>query len=89
MPTVAEAGVKGYEYTDWLGMFLPRATPRPVVDALHADIARIVREADVKQLITSGGTEPLANSPDEFTAKLRVEIPPWARVAREANIKAD
>ena len=89
VPTVAEAGVKGYEYTGWLGMFLPRATPRPVVDALHADIARIVREADVKQLITSGGTEPLANSPDEFTAKLRVEIPRWARVAREANIKAD
>lgn len=88
-PTVAEAGVKGYEYTGWLGMLAPKATPRATVDALHADIARIMHEPDMKQLVTSGGTEPLANTPEEFTAKLKTEIPRWARVAREAGIKAD
>jgi tripartite-type tricarboxylate transporter receptor subunit TctC len=89
VPTVAESGVPGYEYIGWLGMFVPRATPRPVVDKLHADIARIVHEADVKQLIVAGGTEPLGNTPDEFTAKLKSEIPRWTRIAREAGIKAD
>jgi tripartite-type tricarboxylate transporter receptor subunit TctC len=89
VPTMAESGVYGYEYIGWLGMFVPKATPRALVDALHADIARIVHEPEVKQLITSAGTEPLGNSPDEFTAKLKTEIPRWIRVAREAGIKAD
>jgi tripartite-type tricarboxylate transporter receptor subunit TctC len=89
VPTVAESGVKGYEYTGWLGMFLPKGTPKPVVDRLQTDIARIVHESDVKQVIMSGGTEPLGNTPEEFTAKLKTEIPRWTRVAREAQIKAD
>lgn len=89
IPTIAESGVPGYEYTGWLGMFLPKATPRVVVERLHADIARIVHEPDLRQAITSAGTEPLANTPAEFTAKLRTEIPRWARVAKEAGIKAD
>ncbi|HEV7801266.1 MAG TPA: tripartite tricarboxylate transporter substrate binding protein [Burkholderiales bacterium] len=89
VPTVAESGVPGYEYIGWLGMFVPRATPRAIVDRLQADIARIVHEGDVRQLITSGGTEPLANTPDEFTAKLRSEIPRWARVVKEAGIRVD
>ena len=89
VPTVAESGVKGYEYTGWLGMFLPKGTPKPVVDRLQTDLARIVHESDVKQVIMSGGTEPLGNTPEEFTAKLKTEIPRWTRVAREAQIKAD
>jgi tripartite-type tricarboxylate transporter receptor subunit TctC len=89
VPTVAESGVPGYEYIGWLGMFVPRATPRAIVDRLQADIARIVHEGDVRQLITSGGTEPLANTSDEFTAKLRSEIPRWARVVKEAGIRVD
>ena len=89
VPTVAESGVKGYEYTGWLGMFVPKATPKPLVDRLQADIARIVHESDVKQVIMSGGTEPLGNTPEEFMAKLKTEIPRWTRVAREAQIKAD
>ena len=89
VPTVAEAGINGYEYTGWLGMFLPKGTARAIVDKLQSDIARIVHEPDVKQTIVSGGTEPLANTADEFTAKLRSEIPRWTRVARDAQIKAD
>ncbi|MDB5924806.1 MAG: hypothetical protein JWN13_3742, partial [Betaproteobacteria bacterium] len=89
VPTVGESGVSGYEYTGWLAMFVPKATPRLVVDKMQADVARFVYEPDLKQLITNGGTEPLANTPDEFTAKLRSEIPRWTRVAREAGIKAD
>ena len=89
VPTVAASGVKGYEYTGWLGKFVPKGTPKPIVDKLQTDIARIVHESDVKQVIMSGGTEPLGNSPEEFTAKLKTEIPRWPRVAREAMIKAD
>ena len=51
--------------------------------------AKRVHEPELRQLVTSGGTEPLANRPEEFTAKLEAEIPRWTRVAREANIEAD
>jgi tripartite-type tricarboxylate transporter receptor subunit TctC len=86
---VAESGVAGFEYTGWVGMFAPKATPRPIVDRVRADIVRVVNDPDVKQMITSSGLEPLASTPDEFTAKLKSEIPRWTRVARESGIKAD
>ena len=89
VPTVAESGVKGYEYTGWLAMFLPKGAPTAVVDSLQAEIARMVHEPQLSQLITSGGTEPLGNTAAEFTAKLKADIPRWTKVARDAQIKAD
>jgi tripartite-type tricarboxylate transporter receptor subunit TctC len=70
-------------------MFLPKKAAPAVVEALQKDIARIVHEPELKQLIVSGGTEPLANTPDEFSALLAREIPRWTRVARDAQIKPD
>ena len=89
VPTVAESGVPGYEYTGWLAMFVPHKTERPLVERLQNDVARFVHESDLRQLITSGGTEPLGNTPAEFTAMLKSEITRWTRVAREAGIKPE
>ena len=89
VPTMAEAGVAGYEFTGWLGMFVPAGTPRPTIDKLQRETARIVHESDVAQLLATGGTEAVGNRPDEFAASLKTEIARWTRVAREAGIKAD
>ena len=89
LPTVAESGVPGFEYTGWVGIFAPKATPRPIVDSVRADIVRVVNDPAVREMITSSGLEPLGSTPDEFTAKLKSEIPRWTRVARDAGIKAD
>jgi tripartite-type tricarboxylate transporter receptor subunit TctC len=89
VPTIAESGVPGYGFTGWLGMFAPRATSRAVIDQVQREIARIVHDADVRQLLAVSGTEPLANTPDQFEASLKTEIARWTKVAREAGIKVD
>ena len=89
VPTIAESGVPGYEFTGWLAMFAPRGTPKAIVDQLQREIARIVHEPEMKALLASGGTEPLGNTADRFSAKLATEIPRWTKVARDAGIKAE
>jgi tripartite-type tricarboxylate transporter receptor subunit TctC len=89
VPTIAESGVPGYDFTGWLGLVAPRGTPRGIVDTLQRETARIVHEPDVKQLLTTGGTEPVGNAPDEFAAFLKSELARWTRVAKEAGIKPD
>ena len=89
VPTIAESGVPGYDFTGWLGIVVPKGTPRSIVDTLQRETARIVHEPDVKQLLTTGGTEPVGNAPDEFAAFLKSELARWTRVAKEAGIKPD
>ncbi len=89
VPTMAEAGVPGYEFTGWLGLLAPKDTPRAIVRQLHRETARIVNEADVKQLLVTSGTEPVGNTPEEFAALLKSELAKWTKVARQAGIKAD
>jgi len=89
VPTMAEAGVPGYEFTGWLGVFVPKATPRAIIDKLHRETARLVHDLDVKQLLVTSGTEPVGNTPGEFAALLKSEIAKWTKVAKEAGIKVD
>jgi tripartite-type tricarboxylate transporter receptor subunit TctC len=89
VPTIAEAGVPGYGFTGWLGMFAPRGTPGEIIGSLQRETARIVHEADVGQLLAASGTEPLGNRPDEFEKSLAGEIARWTQVAKKAGIKVD
>jgi tripartite-type tricarboxylate transporter receptor subunit TctC len=89
VPTIAEAGVPGYGFTGWLGMFAPRNASSAVVDQLQRQIARVMQDGDVSQLLASSGTEPLANAPREFRAMLETEIARWTEVAKKAGIKVD
>ena len=89
VPTISEAGVKGYESTIWLGIMAPAGTPKPIVDRLNVEIAKIVARPDVKKAWNEQGAEPMAMSPAEFEKYLNADIAKWANVVKTAGVKAD
>jgi len=89
VPTIAEAGVPGYESTIWLGIMAPAGTPKPIVDKLNAEINKAINRPEVKAAWDKQGAVPLAMSPAEFDAYLRKDIEKWAKVVKSANIKAE
>jgi tripartite-type tricarboxylate transporter receptor subunit TctC len=89
VPTIAEAGVPGYESTIWLGIMAPVGTPKPVVDKLNAEINKAINRPEVKEAWDKQGAVPLAMSPAEFETYLRKDIDKWAAVVKSANIKPE
>ena len=89
VPTVAEAGVPGYEATIWLGVMAPAATPKPIVDQLNAEIVRIMNRPDVKEAWARQGAVPMPMNPSEFDKYLRADIEKWAHVVRVSGAKAE
>ncbi|HEX9182203.1 MAG TPA: tripartite tricarboxylate transporter substrate binding protein [Burkholderiales bacterium] len=88
-PTVAEAGVPGYEATIWLGIVAPAGTPAPIVERLNAEIRKINGSAEVKEAWGKQGATPLVMTPAEFTQYLHADIAKWAKVIAQAGIKLD
>lgn len=89
VPTVAEAGVAGYEATIWIGVVAPKGTPKAVVDRLNAEIGKVVSSAEVKAAWARQGANPLVMSPAEFEQYMRDDIAKWAQVIAQAGIKRD
>ena len=89
IPTVAEAGVPGYEATIWLGVMAPAGTPKPVIEKLNAEINKIINRSDVKEAWQKQGAVPLVMSPDEFDKYLRTDIEKWARVVKLSGAKSN
>ena len=87
LPTVAEAGLPGYDASVWFGVFAPSGTPRPIVNRLHAEIAKALAAPDLKARMASMGAEVSGLGPDEFREFWRKELPKWADVVKAANIK--
>jgi tripartite-type tricarboxylate transporter receptor subunit TctC len=89
VPTVSEAGVKGYEATIWLGIMAPAGTPRPIADRLNAEVAKVVTRADVRKAWNEQGAEPMTMSVAEFEKYLNADIAKWAKVVKVSGAKAD
>jgi tripartite-type tricarboxylate transporter receptor subunit TctC len=89
LPTVAEAGVPGYDISTWYGLWAPRGTPREVVEKLATETAKVLRLPDVRERYAALGAEPVGNTPDEFAAYCRSELAKWARVVKESGARAD
>jgi tripartite-type tricarboxylate transporter receptor subunit TctC len=89
VPTVAEAGLPGYEYQDWWGAFAPAATPRAIVDKIGKDIGRVLELPDVAKQLLSQGAEARASTPEEFTRFVRAKIEAARQVASLAGIRAE
>jgi len=87
VPTIAEAGVPGYEATIWLGIMAPAATPKPIVDKLNAEINKVLALPDLKAQWAQQGAQPLIMTPEAFDAFLRKDIEKWATVIQAAGIK--
>ncbi len=89
VPTVAEAGVPGYEATNWWGILAPAGTPPAVVDRLHRELAAVQASAETTRRFETEGAEARAMSPAEFGAFITAETEKWARVVKEAGISAE
>ena len=89
VPTVAEAGVPGYEATIWLGIMAPKGTPQAIVEKLNAEIRKVVNAPAVKETWAKQGAVPMNMTPAEFGAYLEKDIVKWANVVKTANIKVD
>jgi tripartite-type tricarboxylate transporter receptor subunit TctC len=89
VPTLAEAGVPGYEATIWLGVMAPKGTPAAVVNRLNAEIGRITAGAEVRRAWSAQGTTALTMNVDEFTRWVQDDIAKWARIVRAANLKPE
>jgi tripartite-type tricarboxylate transporter receptor subunit TctC len=87
IPTIAEAGLPGYEVVGWNGILAPAHTPRPIVDKLNAAIQVALKTPEMVRLLTEQGIEPAGNSPEEFAVAMHADIEKWKRVCREAGIK--
>ncbi len=89
VPTIAESGVPGYEYTTWYGVFGPKGMPKPIVSQLNAAVTKALSAPDVHQRLMGAGAEPSPCSPEELTRYMKDESARWAKVIRAANIRLD
>jgi len=89
VPTIAEAGVPGYEAMSWFGMFAPAATPKPVLDKLNAALVKVLNQADVKKKIAEQGGDVVAETPEQFAAFIKSETAKWGKVVKESGATVD
>ncbi len=88
IPTVAEQGLPGFEAISWAGVCAPGATPKPVVDRLQLEIAKVLKLPDIRERLLRDGIEPIGSTPDEFRAHTRREAQKWGKVVRDAKVTA-
>jgi len=89
LPTVAESGVPGYEFTTWVGALVPASTPPKTVAALNELIVNAVRSPDLARRFAEQGADIIASTPAQFAAHIKTELVRWAKVVKEAGIKAE
>lgn len=89
VPTMAEAGVPGYEFVGWAGLAAPATTPKPVIARLYAEIAKVLATAEARDWFATFGAEPGGEPPEVFADFIRAEHAKWGKVIREANIKIE
>jgi tripartite-type tricarboxylate transporter receptor subunit TctC len=88
LPTMAEQGFPGFDATAWFGLFAPAGTPAPIVAKLHAETAKILARAEVREKFATLGMEVIGNTPAQFAEVIKAEIPVWAEVIKTAGVKA-
>ncbi|HET9664022.1 MAG TPA: tripartite tricarboxylate transporter substrate-binding protein, partial [Burkholderiales bacterium] len=79
----------GFESGNWYAMFYPKATPKPIVDKMNSEIRKALTTQEVKDFYPKQALDAVGSSPDELTALLKTEIPKYAKVIQQANIRAD
>ena len=89
IPTVGEAGLPGYDVSSWAGVVGPAGLPRPIVERLRNELAKVLHSADVKERLASEGASPIANQPEQFAAFIADELAKWGKTARDANAKIE
>ena len=89
VPTIAEAGVPGYEATSWQGVVVPAGTPRAIVNRLYSEIAKALQSPEVTERLAAEGSTPGGITPQEFAAHIKSEIAKWAKIVKISGARAD
>jgi len=89
LPTMIEAGYKDFDSTAWFGLMAPAGPPQPIIDKIHQETARILARPDIRKRFDEIGMEVIGNTPAEFAAVIAAEAPQWAKVIRDAGVKAE
>jgi len=89
VPTIAEAGVPGYEIGTWWGMVAPAGVPAPIISRLNTEIAAVLKQPELAQRLEADGAFPASSTSEALTQRLTTEVEKWKRVARDSNIKVE
>ena len=89
LPTLDEAGLKGYELVGWNGMFVPAGTPATIVNKLHGGVVAALALPDVKERLAILGADGVGDTPQHFAAFIKADIVKWAKVVKAAGIKVE
>ena len=89
VPTIAEAGLPGFEVVGWNGILVPAKTPRAIVQRLHDEIVKVIRTPQVEADILAQGIEPIGNSPEEFDRIIRADVARWGKILRTTKARAN
>lgn len=89
VPTIAEAGVAGYEAVQWYGLLAPGGTPREVIVKIHEAAARALQDAGLRKRFLDDGVEPIGGTPDQFATVIRDDLAKWAKVVQAAGIRPE
>jgi tripartite-type tricarboxylate transporter receptor subunit TctC len=89
LPTMAQSGVPGYEVVGWQGIFAVAGTPRDIAARLQAEVAKVLRSAQMRERLAALGAEPVGSTPEEFATFMRMENERWGRIIREKGIRSE
>lgn len=89
VPTVAEAGLPGFEVNNWYGVYVPTGTPKEVVSKIHTDVMKALQTPEVKKRMLDSGIIAVWSTPEQFVAFQQAETRKWAKVIKDANIKVE
>ena len=89
VPSIAEAGLNGYDVSNWLGLLAPAGTPKDVIATLHAALGRAMATPALRRQLAALGIEPVVGTPEEFAVLLRTELPKWAEIVKRSGATAD
>ena len=89
LPTIAQAGLPGYEQSAWHGLLAPAGTAQPLIDKLYADSTRVLKSPDTVQRMASQGVDVIAGSPAELAAHIRADVAKYAKLVKAAKITVD
>lgn len=89
LPTLAEAGIPGYEASGWYAVLAPAGTPQAIIARLHQALITAIADRDVKERFAASGVEPIGNTPEQFAAYMRDEFAKWGLVVRRAGVKGE
>jgi len=89
VPTIAESGLPGYDVSIWLGVLVPAATPKDIVNRLNAEMVKVMNEPEMKKQMTAAGIEVRSSTPEQFAATIRADTVKWAKIVKTAGARLD